>query len=276
MKTSFVKMSGAGNDFVVVDNRDGRIQDAPTFARKVCERRFGIGADGLLLLEPSENAAFTMKYYNADGSNAGMCGNGGRCLARFGYDLGITGGSEFDFDAFGHRYTSRRINEDKYELKMKDPFGLVTGQRIDVQQGTVLGNYINTGTDHSVVFMDENAWLGSLETMDVHGIGRQMRYHSVYAPIGANINYIEQTGTNSIKIRTYERGVEDETLACGTGSVASAVLSAMKYKMKSPVAVMVRSGEVLEIGFDQEAGIFRNVRLTGSAVMTFAGIIDIE
>lgn len=264
-------MSGAGNDFVVVDNRTGIIRDASAFSVKVCDRRFGIGADGVLLLENNDSCAFTMKYYNADGSNAGMCGNGGRCLAKFAFDLGITGGDIFFFDAFGYRYQAQRYNDISYELHMKEPFGLIAHQQIPLVNNTVIGSYINTGTDHSVIFLDENNELGSLQSVDVIGVGKQIRHHEIYQPLGVNVNFVKQLGSNSIEIRTYERGVEDETLACGTGSVASAILSSERYGMGSPVNVKVKSGEFLKISFEHKSGKFSNVRLQGSALVTFVG-----
>ena len=264
-------MSGAGNDFVVVDNRSGIISDAPSFSRKVCDRRFGIGADGVLLLENSKTTKFTMKYYNADGSNAGMCGNGGRCLAKFAFDLGITGGNKFTFEAFGHTYETYRYDDTSYELHMIDPFGLVLNQKIQLHNRIIEGNYINTGTDHSVIFLDANIELGSLTAVDIFGIGRSLRYHEVYKPLGANINFVSKTGLNSIEIRTYERGVEDETLACGTGSVASAIISSLRYGMNSPVSVKVKSGELLTISFKRKGEAFYNVYLKGGAIRTFTG-----
>ncbi len=267
-------MSGAGNDFVVVDNRTGLIKDAGNFAVTVCHRRFGIGADGVLLVESHPTAAFSMKYHNADGSNAGMCGNGGRCIAKFAYDLGIVTGSAFDFEGFGYIYRAERIESSLYKLFMKDPHSHKPEQNIAIGNLKLKANYLNTGTDHSVVFLDENPILGSIEKVDVNGIGKTVRYHDVYQPIGTNVNFVSRDGDNSISIRTYERGVEDETLACGTGSVASAILGAMKYGFTSPVKVKVQSGEFLEIGFTLNGNTFSEVWLKGSAVETFRGVIE--
>lgn len=268
-------MSGAGNDFVVVDNRNGIITDPSAFTIRVCERRFGIGADGTLMVEPNETAGFTMKYYNADGSNAGMCGNGGRCIARFAYDTGIVTSEKFTFEAFGHIYTAERMLRDKYRLWMKDPSGFRDSHDVTLVQGTAKSHYLNTGTDHAVVFLEENHWIGSMSELDVTGLGKPMRYHEAYAPKGTNVNFVRVTGDKSIEIRTYERGVEDETLACGTGSIASAVIAAMKGKVSRPVSVKVRSGEILEVGFEKNGNEYRNVTLTGSAYETFRGMIEI-
>ncbi len=270
-------MSGAGNDFVVVDNRAGIITDPSKFTIFVCDRRRGIGADGVLLVETSKMAGFTMKYYNADGSNAGMCGNGGRCIAKFAYDNNIVSSEHFKFEAFGHIYDASRLENELYELKMKDPSGFKPNQEIILENNrTIKGNYLNTGTDHSIIFLEDNPEIGELDKADVFTIGRSIRYNEVYQPTGTNVNFVSKIGVNSIRIRTYERGVEDETLACGTGSVASALLSAMKFEMMSPLNVKVQSGEMLEISFAQSGNDFSDVRLKGSARATFKGEIEFE
>ena len=269
-------MSGAGNDFVVVDNRDGHIKEPGQFAVSVCHRRFGIGADGVLLVERHGTASFTMKYFNADGSNAGMCGNGGRCIAKFAFDTGIVKEQRFTFEGFGHIYTAERITSDEYRLAMKDPHGFRPNQDLEIGGKHIISNYLNTGTDHAVVFLDENTDLGTLETTEVISIGKAVRYHDAYKPIGVNANFVSRLDDNSIQIRTYERGVEDETLACGTGSVASALLSSLRYGMKSPIRVKVQSGEFLEIGFEKKDNSFCKVSLQGSAVTTFIGEIELD
>ena len=264
-------MSGAGNDFVVVDNRSSIIKDTQSFSKMVCDRRFGVGADGVLLLESSNVADFTMKYYNADGSNAGMCGNGGRCISKFAYDLGIVSNNTLTFEGFGHTYSGTRISDEVYELVMKKPFNVDLNQELVINGLKIIANYVNTGTDHSVIFLGDNSGLGSLDSVDVIGIGKAIRNHRRYQPLGTNVNFVVITGLNNIKIRTYERGVEDETLACGTGSVACAILCSIKYGFSSPIIVSVKSGENLEISFEKNEGGFSDVRLRGSAKVTFEG-----
>ncbi|MHB1049785.1 MAG: diaminopimelate epimerase [Bacteroidota bacterium] len=275
MKIQFTKMSGAGNDFVVVDNRTGIIGDPKKFSVAVCDRRYGIGADGVLLLESSKKADFEMKYYNADGSNAGMCGNGGRCLSKFAYDIGIINSDLFKFEGFGHIYSAKRIKNDIYQLKMKDPQNVIRNQKIPLKIGSLLANYINTGTDHCVIFIDENPDLNPLTAQKVHDIGWEIRYHDAYMPIGTNVNFVSQIDATKLKIRTYERGVEAETLACGTGSVASAILGTAKYGMGNTISVEVQSGETLEVSFTKKDDIISDVYLKGSAVTTFTGEIDL-
>ncbi|MFZ4620114.1 MAG: diaminopimelate epimerase [Bacteroidota bacterium] len=276
MRIPFTKMSGAGNDFVVVDNRSGIINDAANFAVTVCNRRLGIGADGLLLVENHESSAFAMKYYNADGSNAGMCGNGGRCIAKFAYDNGIVSTSVFIFEGFGHIYTVEHLNATRYTLTMKTPHGYRKDQQLNINGEHLIASYLNTGTDHSVIFLDDNNGLGHLASAEVFRIGRAVRYNDVYKPLGVNANFVARIDAKSIQIRTYERGVEDETLACGTGSVASALLSSLKYGMTSPIKVKVQSGEFLEIGFRSNGESFSEVTLTGNAVNTFNGEFEYQ
>jgi diaminopimelate epimerase len=277
MKISFTKMSGAGNDFIVVDNRSGIISNPSAFTIAVCNRRLGIGADGVLLVETSKVADFTMKYFNADGSNAGMCGNGGRCIAKYAFDNGIVTNDNFSFEAFGHIYYAIRIDPTMYELKMKNPVDLKPDQEIKLDTRIIRGNYLNTGTDHSVIFLEDNPEIGDLDAADIFNLGRSIRYHEVYEPIGTNVNFVSKLDANSIRIRTYERGVEDETLACGTGSVASALLSSIKFEMKSPVNVNVLSGAVLNISFERHgANSFKEVKLKGPAETVFNGTIDLK
>lgn len=275
MKIHFTKMSGAGNDFVVVDNRSGIISDPHRFSKIVCHRRYGVGADGVLLVEKSLNADFLMQYYNADGSSAGMCGNGGRCIAKFAYDNGIVSKPDFTFEAFDYIYEATRCTPNQYELKMKQPQETKLDLHITVNGKEFKGHYLNTGTDHVVLFIDENGELGSLSTIDVYKIGRTIRYHDLFHPKGTNVNFVSITGPNQLEIRTYERGVEDETLACGTGSVASALLSAKKFNWNSPVEVKVKSGESLSISFQNSGDQFTDVKLKGNAVVTFTGEFEI-
>jgi len=273
----FMKMSGAGNDFVVVDNRNGIVSSPDVFAQRVCDRRRGIGADGLLLLEPSAKADFLMRYYNADGSYGGMCGNGGRCISRYAYIKHLVPGPELRFEALEHIYAAS-ILDDKVKLRMKDPSDFRMDQAIEISGGMVHFHFVNSGSPHCVIFLDENKSLGSkLDAVDVHGIGREIRYHRYFSPDGTNVNFIEKNNAGNYTIRTYERGVEAETLACGTGSVASALIINRIKNFSPPVVLSVRSGETLEIGLrNAGAGIYRDVSLSGSAHVVFSGKITYE
>lgn len=275
MEVSFTKMSGAGNDFIVVDNREKIIDDAGKFALSTCHRHLGIGADGVLLVEQSSIADFTMKYYNADGSYGGMCGNGGRCIAKFAFDNDIVQQNNFSFEALNYVYSAQRYAPELYELTMKDPIDLKMNLEANVNDLKINLHFIDTGSPHCVILLDENSQLEQIDLLDVHSIGKALRYSALFAPKGTNVNFIQQLGANNIRIRTYERGVEAETLACGTGSIASGILSAIKNNWTGPILVQVQSGELLEISFQRDSTQFKNVKLKGSARTIFKGMIDI-
>lgn len=260
----FTKMSGAGNDFVLIDNMDDSLQlDKTKLAVALCSQHFGIGADGLLLLEQSLKADFMMRYYNADGSSGGMCGNGGRCVARYAYMNGIAN-QHLRFDALDHIYKAEVLDE-TVKLQMKDPTHLKTHLLIKTKSGSFQGHFIDTGSPHVVI---EST---NLNTLDVETIGREVRYNSLFVPEGANVNFMNISKENKLDIRTYERGVEAETLACGTGSVASALIASHLKGVKSPVTIRVKSGEELRVYFEYDDKEFSNIFLEGSAHILFSG-----
>ncbi len=244
MKIPFMKMSGSGNDFILIDHRKPFLKEEQQrdFARNVCRRRVSVGADGLILLEPSEKADFKWRFYNSDGSEGEMCGNGGRCAARFAFLKGIAG-PDLTFETLAGTL-SARVNGMRVKLEMTKPFGLKLDERIDLEGTERVVSRINTGVPHAVVFVDD------LERVDILREGRSIRYHSHFAPAGTNANFVRLEGPSSLSIRTYERGVEDETLACGTGTVASALIAAFKGRVKSPVSVRTRGGETLTVHFE--------------------------
>ena len=260
----FVKASGAGNDFVLVDNWDGSLRASqPDLAIALSSRPFGVGADGLLVLEQSTRADFQMRYYNADGSYGGMCGNGGRCIARFAY-LRRRAGQTMTFEALGHIY-SAQVTGERVTLKMKLPTDYRPRVELELNGKTLVAQYVNTGSPHVVFTVDD------LESTDVTGIGRSIRNHPAFKPDGTNVNFLQLQDRNSVRLRTYERGVENETLACGTGSVASAVIAHLAYGVEQPVHVHVRSGEELLVLLQSNAGDITNALLEGSAHILFTG-----
>jgi len=271
----FTKMSGAGNDFVIVDNREKVIEDASRFAQVVCDRRNGIGADGILLLEASAHADFAMKYFNADGSYGGMCGNGGRCISRYAQIKKIVDKNSMDFEALDYIYHATVLNED-VELHMKPSRDLRTEQAVEIQNFLLKFHFVNSGSPHCVVFLDENKDLGiDLDRVDVDGLGRLIRNHSYFSPEGTNVNFLQLNKDNSCSMRTYERGVEEETLACGTGAVASAIVGNRIKGIESPVILRVKSGERLQVGFTRSGqNEYTNVTLFGSARVVYRGILD--
>jgi diaminopimelate epimerase len=260
----FTKASGAGNDFIILDNLHGGIPEAKDrIARALCSRHFGIGADGLLVIEPSATAEFRMLYYNADGSYGGMCGNGGRCLARYAFLRGIARES-MSFEALDTLYRAE-IQGPAVRLHMKDPSKVALGLLVEVARQKFRGSFIDTGSPHLVIF-DE-----ALEERDVTASGRAIAHHSMFGTEGTNVNFLQLLGGDRIAMRTYERGVEVETLACGTGSVASAVIANLKFGLQSPVHVRTRGGEDLHVEFRNDQGTIHDVVLIGSAQMLFDG-----
>ncbi len=241
-KIRFSKMSGAGNDFVVIDNRRKTVPAAAAkLARQLCQPKNGIGADGLILLEKSAKADFRMRIFNPDGSEAEMCGNGARCIARFAY-LKKIARSNMVFETMAG-LISAQVKSTEVKLHMIDPHSFRDHLKVSLagQERQVL--FINTGVPHAVIFVQ------NIDQVPVFEWGRIVRYHRLFKPAGANVNFVSKTGPHSIAMRTYERGVENETLACGTGSVAAALCSAIAKNLSSPVKVHTRGGDILTVYF---------------------------
>lgn len=265
MKIHFTKMSGSGNDFILIDHRSPflREDEMKGFVRKVCRRKFSIGADGLILIEPSTKADFRWRFFNADGSEAEMCGNGGRCAARFAYIKGIAP-AQLQFETLAGRI-SAQVDGKRVKLEMTKPHRVKIDERISIEGRELTLSSINTGVPHAVLFLKE------IEGMDVVEMGRVIRFHPHYAPSGVNVNFVKVEGDSSLSVRTYERGVEDETLACGTGVVASALISAIKGFVKSPVSVRTRGGEVLTVHFELERDQIQRVFFEGEVHLIYEG-----
>jgi diaminopimelate epimerase len=267
---TFSKMSGSGNDFIIIDNRSRSLDDIDLsqFITAVCRRKMSVGADGLILIELSDKADFRWRFYNSDGSRAEMCGNGARCAARFAFVNGIAGENlTFETDA---GIVSGQVNTDRAKVKMPDPTDLRLDYSIELAMGPLAVSSINTGVPHVVIMQD------AIEAVDVFGLGREIRNHEAFAPAGTNVNFICQRGSGNLAIRTYERGVEDETLACGTGSIASALVSAIKLNWTSPINLLTRSQESLTIHFAEDSGIFSNVCLEGDARIIYTAQLGEE
>lgn len=264
----FTKMNGAGNDFVMIDNRSGDVQLTREQIARICDRHRGVGADGILLIEPSTNGAdFRMRYYNADGGEAEMCGNGARCFARFAERVaGAQPHVSFETPA---GLIGAELLGENVRLQMSEPRDVRLNIRIDIPNESLDAHFINSGVPHVVVPV------GKIERVDVKRIGAAVRQHAMFAPAGTNVNFAETRSLGRIAIRTYERGVEDETLACGTGVVASALTYAATHDVGSPVHVLVRGGSEMEVGFTKRGDTFADVTLTGSAEFVFEGTIDV-
>jgi len=260
MKTIFYKYQGTGNDFVILDNRDGRF-DALTQkqVRNLCDRRFGIGADGLMLLNRKTGYDFEMIYFNADGNLSTMCGNGGRCLVKFAYHMGI------------HKYTYKFLAVDGEHDAEIDNNGLIRLKMNDVDQVEEHNTYVilNTGSPHFVKFASD------VENIDVVATGRDIRYSKKFSQEGINVNFLETIGDDSIYVRTYERGVEDETMSCGTGVTAAALVSAHNSRGFNRVRVKTPGGG-LSVEYNKiDDQHFENIWLCGPAELVYIGEIEI-
>lgn len=258
-KIEFFKMSGSGNDFIIVDNRDGIVDEADLlyFIAKVCRRKMSVGADGFILVENAEGADFKWRFFNSDGSVAEMCGNGARCVARFAYLNGIVG-PDMSFET-GAGIVEAQVAGESVKIKMTDPSDLKTDYTLELKDRSVSVSSINTGVPHVVIVTD------TLDDVEVVKMGREIRLHDMFAPAGTNVNFICPIKEDTIGIRTYERGVEDETLACGTGSVAGALILARKVKIDGPINVLTRSGGNLKIYYKENNATYQDVYLEGDA-----------
>jgi diaminopimelate epimerase len=270
MLLEFTKMNGAGNDFVLIDNRQQKITLTTEQVVKLCHRQRGIGADGVMMLIPcaSGKADWAWDFYNSDGSKAEMCGNGARCFARF--IQRVTGSirQQITFETIAGVITAEFVG-DRVTINLTQPQNLRLAEKVALKTGTAEIHSLNTGVPHSMLFVKD------ADQAMVQAIGSEIRYHQHFAPKGTNVNFVQLLGPNSIRVRTYERGVENETLACGTGVTASALVSAKLHKFTSPVKIQVQGGDILEVSFDQKDGEFTNVRLNGPADFVFEGKISL-
>lgn len=262
---AFTKMVASGNDYIIIDNRKGLLKKAlNSIAQKLCSRKFSIGADGMILVEKSKIADFRMRIFNPDGSEAEMCGNGGRCVSRYAFEKKITG-RKMGFETLAGIIKSEIKGKD-VKLKLSEPKDCKLDMDVDIDGGIMIMHFINTGVPHVAIFVED------IETADVTSIGRKVRYHESFKPAGTNVNFVSEADLNSIKVRTYERGVEDEVLACGTGSTASAIIAGILGRVSSPVNVITKSGNILKIYFNiRENNVAENVFLEGDAEIVFEG-----
>jgi diaminopimelate epimerase len=257
----------------MIDNRKKALaRNLPELARKLCNRKFSIGADGLILLEDSKPSDFRMRYYNSDGSVAAMCGNGGRSIARFANLLGAASKKmAFETDA---GLVKAEILGKNVRLSLYEPKDVRLDFPLKVEKREFDVSFINTGVPHTVVF------LNSIEKADVLSLGRMIRYHREFSPAGTNVDFVQKKDEHTIMVRTYERGVEDETLACGTGVTASAIVAGLKGLVKPPVNCITKGGDTLSVSYTiNDAGDFlspvSNVYLEGPADVSFVGEVEI-
>ncbi len=262
-------MNGAGNDFVLIDNRARAVRLSPEQVVRLCDRHRGVGADGVLLLVPSVSgkADWAWEFYNSDGSTGEMCGNGARCFSRFVQKLtGLTQGVSFETEA---GVITAGFQGDRVTVSLTPPKDLRLNEQVALSVGAKTIHSVNTGVPHAVLFVPD------ADQAMVPQLGPEIRRHAHFGPKGTNVNFVQRLGPNQIRVRTFERGVEGETLACGTGVTAAALVAARLHGFTSPVKVRVQGGEQLEVSFRENQGEFAEVRLTGPAEFVFEGRIEI-
>jgi len=275
-KYSFVKMNGAGNDFIVFNKDEvSGLQFSDSLIQKLCDRRFGIGGDGIITVAKSNLHDFQMEYFNADGTTGTLCGNGARCAIQFAALSGISKSKSVNFLSNGVAYSGDTLENGLVKFNLNAPTSLKENFTIAIADAKLNVNFINTGSPHAVVFLDDpsiknNFKFESISDFPVNAIGKQLRYADAFAPAGTNVNFLE-VRDKIIYIRTYERGVEDETFACGTGSVASAIVIFLQKHIHPPITLLTKGGDKLIVDFLAEAAFINNVSLTGPAKINFSG-----
>lgn len=264
----FYKLTAAGNDFVLIDNRENIIPENnhSSLAAKLCDRRYSIGGDGLILLEKSDKADFRMRYYNSDGSHASMCGNGGRSISKFAYELGVVK-KNMKFETDAGLITAEIKSDTVVKLALYNPKDLKLDIQLKIEDIIFEVSCLNTGVPHAVIFVED------VEKIDVVKYGRLIRFHKEFSPNGTNVNFVQITDSNTIFVRTYERGVEDETLACGTGVTASSIISVIKKKVVSPVHIVTRGKDNLFVSCLVDNLNISDVYLEGPAIVSFIGTV---
>jgi len=259
-------MSASGNDFIVVDNRDGKVderfQDVTEFVRKICRVHHSVGADGVILIESSMEHDFRWRFFNADGSEAEMCGNGGRCAARFACVNGIAK-QRMAFETVAGLIKAE-VHGAKVKLQLTKPVDMKLDYPVCLDDKELFVSSVNTGVPHAVLLVSD------IEHVPVEELGRMIRFHKAFGEKGTNVDFVEVMDKKNIRVRTYERGVEGETYACGTGAVAAAVILNEKALVKSPVNIHTRGGEVLKIYIDDD------VYLEGDAKIIYVGNLHEE
>lgn len=267
MKTAFWKMHGAANDFIMVDDRSLTFPTTDTmWIRTICSRRWGIGSEGLILIQPSDKADFQMRFFNPDGAEAEMCGNGARCVARLANDIGVAP-IKMRFETLAGIVHAEILGKE-VRIQLPDPKDWNLNGNLNAAGRNFNYGFVNTGVPHFVSVVND------LDTLDITKLGSAIRFHSDFSPRGTNANFITIADDGIIRIRTYERGVEDETLACGTGITAGALIAARFGLVKPPVKLRPASGDILTVDFKLKKDGVNNVTLLGPVVYVFSGTIE--
>jgi len=261
----FTKLSATGNDFILFDNRDGKLSgNEHQFFHQICQRRQSVGADGILLIEPGDRYHFSLRYFNSDGHVGEMCGNGARAAAYYAHVHKLAP-AEAQFDVLGVVYQAT-VNEDFVKLIMPPPVEIRAYPGVVEEDDFQEGGYLNVGVPHYVLFVNE------VDNIDVENIGKKYRYHPAFQPWGTNTNFVQVVDNKNLRIRTYERGVEKETLACGTGTISAAILAKLQKNIELPVSVQARGG-ILHVDFDND---MTKILLEGQVKIVYFGELVIR
>ncbi len=278
-KIYFTKMSGAGNDFIIIDEREyPDLSLTPDFISKLCDRRNGIGADGIINIADLPEYDFRMDYYNADGTSKTLCGNGARCAIKYAQFSNRLRNGKASFVANDDIYSGEMLEAEKVKFNLNEPKNVKRNLKVDAAGQNINYHFADTGSPHVIIKIDdilrepanEDSFYTNINEVPVFDIGKEIRYHSNFFPAGTNVNFIK-INNGAIEIRTYERGVEDETLACGTGSAASAVAASLFDNVKPPVLLLTRGGDELIVDFNLKNNHIENLSLTGPAKIIYTG-----
>lgn len=281
-KIFFTKMSGAGNDFIFFDkNQNPDLNLLPGTIKKLCDRRNGIGADGVIEISNHAQYDFEMSYYNADGSTVSLCANGARCAIWFASKSGRFNDGKTKFTSAGKEYSGEVIADELIKFNLNPPSKIKFNFKIKAFGQMIKANYADTGSPHVVINISDiqkkpsvpNIFFDDIKEVPVYQLGKEIRYHNDFAPEGTNVNFVKVVN-NEILIRTYERGVENETLACGTGSVAAAIICSITDKLNPPITLKTYGGDKLSVNFEVENQRVKNPSITGPAKIIFEGSIN--
>lgn len=281
---SFIKLNAAGNDFILFDRKvNPSIELSPTFIQEICNRRTGVGADGILLISDSNGYPFEMQYFNADGSSNVLCANGARCALRYAFYSGRINNDLSKFKVNGIEYSGQVLDDKLVKFYLNSPTKIKNNFKIKAANQLINAFFVDVGAPHVVIKISDilknpqrlDSFYDNIEEIPVVQLGKEIRYSKDFAPDGTNVNFID-IRDNIIKIRTYERGVEDETLSCGTGSVAAALISYFNFQLKPPINLITKIGEKFIIDFEIKDRVIENLSLTGPAVIVFKGELTIN
>lgn len=267
---AFTKMTGCGNDFILMDNRQAELNafEPAALARSLCRRRLAVGADGLILIETDPELDFRWRFFNCDGSEAEMCGNGARCAARYAFLKGIVTARRLRFRTPAGIIRGEILSDCRVKVQVPNPPPAAPALTLFIGDQVFTCHSIDTGVPHAVVFVEDAI---RLRTLNLDHWGRALRWHGAFDPQGTNVDFVAVLDSRNLALRTYERGVEQETLACGTGAIAAALMACNRHGLGSPLRVTTSGGEVLTIHFQRAADRFTEVYLEGEAKVVYEG-----